>query len=168
MDSLSLKLSASQHPEFALNFFRNVFQASLGHLWAGLLRMMRAFRVFRLFKRVESLRKIMTSLGKAVPGVANAFFIQAKKGQRVLLMNVFRWSAMGNCYPSSHLYFQWKKVVSPIGSFPFIWERFSTEPWLWGKGYFIGHGICLNLLLGNFLHDTGGRVWNTMVGQHCR
>lgn len=43
----------------------------------GLLRMMRAFRVFRLFKRVESLRKIMQSLSKAVPGVANAFFIQA-------------------------------------------------------------------------------------------
>eukprot|EP00438_Fugacium_kawagutii_P021874 Skav233043 [mRNA] locus=scaffold909:1200592:1207125:- [translate_table: standard] len=42
-----------------------------------LLRMMRAFRVFRLFKRVESLRKIMQSLSKAVPGVANAFFIQA-------------------------------------------------------------------------------------------
>ena len=47
---------------------------------AGLLRMMRAFRVFRLFKRVESLRKIMQSLSKAVPGVANAFLIQAKLG----------------------------------------------------------------------------------------
>jgi hypothetical protein len=41
-----------------------------------LLRMMRAFRVFRLFKRVESLRKIMSSLAKAVPGVMNAFLIQ--------------------------------------------------------------------------------------------
>jgi len=41
-----------------------------------LLRMMRAFRVFRLFKRVESLRKIMSSLAKAIPGVMNAFLIQ--------------------------------------------------------------------------------------------
>jgi len=41
-----------------------------------LLRMMRAFRVFRLFKRVPSLRKILNSLAKAVPGVMNAFLIQ--------------------------------------------------------------------------------------------
>lgn len=41
----------------------------------SLLRMMRAFRVFRLFKRIKSLNKILVSLGKAVPGVANAFFI---------------------------------------------------------------------------------------------
>ncbi|KAJ8598319.1 hypothetical protein CTAYLR_007547 [Chrysophaeum taylorii] len=41
----------------------------------GLLRMMRAFRVFRLFKRVKSLNKIVVSLGKAMPGVVNAFFI---------------------------------------------------------------------------------------------
>jgi hypothetical protein len=40
-----------------------------------LLRMMRAFRVFRLFKRVKSLGKIMESLGKAIPGVLNAFVI---------------------------------------------------------------------------------------------
>jgi len=41
-----------------------------------LLRMMRAFRVFRLFKRIASLRKIMNSLARAVPGVMNAFLIQ--------------------------------------------------------------------------------------------
>ena len=41
----------------------------------GLLRPFRAFRVFRLFKRVPSLAKIMSSLAKAVPGVANAFLI---------------------------------------------------------------------------------------------
>lgn len=41
-----------------------------------LLRMMRAFRVFRLFKRIESLRKILNSLGNAIPGVMNAFLIQ--------------------------------------------------------------------------------------------
>lgn len=41
-----------------------------------LLRMMRAFRVFRLFKRIASLRKILTSLANAVPGVMNAFLIQ--------------------------------------------------------------------------------------------
>ena len=39
------------------------------------LRMMRAFRVFRLFKRVKSLNKIVVSLGKAMPGVMNAFLI---------------------------------------------------------------------------------------------
>jgi len=42
-----------------------------------LLRMMRAFRVFRLFKRVKSLAKILTSLANAIPGVMNAFLIQA-------------------------------------------------------------------------------------------
>jgi hypothetical protein len=52
----------------------SVFQVPLpGPL--SLLRMMRAFRVFRLFKRIKSLNKILVSLGKAVPGVANAFFI---------------------------------------------------------------------------------------------
>jgi len=39
------------------------------------LRMLRAFRVFRLFKRIKSLNKIIVSLGKAVPGVLNAFFV---------------------------------------------------------------------------------------------
>jgi len=39
------------------------------------LRLLRAFRVFRLFKRVKSLNKIIVSLGKAVPGVSNAFLI---------------------------------------------------------------------------------------------
>ncbi len=67
---LSLKLSGQP--------LKHIFK--LWHSWAGLLRMMRAFRVFRLFKRVESLRKIMQSLSKAVPGVANAFLIQAKLG----------------------------------------------------------------------------------------
>jgi len=38
----------------------------------GQLRMLRAFRVFRLFKRIESLNKIITSLGRAVPGIINA------------------------------------------------------------------------------------------------
>ena len=41
----------------------------------SLLRLMRAFRVFRLFKRVKSLNKIIVSLGKAIPGVMNAFLI---------------------------------------------------------------------------------------------
>ena len=40
-----------------------------------LLRTLRAFRVFRLFKRVKSLNKIVVSLGKAMPGVMNAFLI---------------------------------------------------------------------------------------------
>lgn len=41
-----------------------------------LLRMLRAFRVFRLFKRVASLRKILNSLAKAMPGMRDAFLIQ--------------------------------------------------------------------------------------------
>ena len=41
----------------------------------ALLRCVRALRVFRLFKRVESLRKILESLARAVPGVMNAFLI---------------------------------------------------------------------------------------------
>jgi hypothetical protein len=43
---------------------------------AKLIKMLRAFRVFRLFNRIESLRKIIASIMKAVPGVANAFVIQ--------------------------------------------------------------------------------------------
>ena len=39
------------------------------------LRLLRAFRVFRLFKRVKSLNKIIVSLGRAAPGVSNAFLI---------------------------------------------------------------------------------------------
>ena len=34
--------------------------------------MLRAFRVFRLFKRIQSLNKIITSLGYALPGIFNA------------------------------------------------------------------------------------------------
>merc|ERR1712187_1009727 len=42
-----------------------------------MLRMMRAFRTFRLFKKVKSLNKIIVSLVHAVPGMMNAFFINA-------------------------------------------------------------------------------------------
>jgi len=41
----------------------------------NMLRMIRAFRVFRLFKRVRSLKKIITALAHAVPGVMNAFLL---------------------------------------------------------------------------------------------
>ena len=41
----------------------------------GLLRCIRALRVFRLFKRVASLKKILVSLARALPGVVNAFLI---------------------------------------------------------------------------------------------
>jgi len=43
----------------------------------SMLRMMRAFRVFRLFKRVPSLNKIIVTIFRAIPGVANAFLILA-------------------------------------------------------------------------------------------
>ena len=36
------------------------------------LRIVRAFRVFRLFNRIKSLRKILVSLAKALPGMVNA------------------------------------------------------------------------------------------------
>ncbi|CAK9079810.1 Voltage-dependent T-type calcium channel subunit alpha-1I (CaVT.3) (Voltage-gated calcium channel subunit alpha Cav3.3) [Durusdinium trenchii] len=52
----------------------DVFQVQLpGPL--SLLRMMRAFRVFRLFKRVQSLKKILDSLTKALPSHINSFGI---------------------------------------------------------------------------------------------
>jgi len=38
-----------------------------------LVRMLRAFRVFRLFGRVESLKKIIVMIHRALPGVASAF-----------------------------------------------------------------------------------------------
>jgi len=43
---------------------------------AKLIKMLRAFRVFRLFNRIESMRKIIASIMKAIPGVVNAFVIQ--------------------------------------------------------------------------------------------
>merc|ERR1711966_418231 len=43
---------------------------------AKLIKMLRAFRVFRLFNRIESMRKIIASIVKAIPGVLNAFLIQ--------------------------------------------------------------------------------------------
>ena len=39
------------------------------------LKMLRAFRVFRLFKRIKSLNKIIVALGRALPGVTNAFLV---------------------------------------------------------------------------------------------
>jgi len=39
--------------------------------------MLRAFRVFRLFGRIASLRKILLSIRKAIPGVMNAFIIMS-------------------------------------------------------------------------------------------
>jgi len=41
----------------------------------SLVRMLRAFRVFRLFGRIPSLRKILSSIELAIPGVMNAFVI---------------------------------------------------------------------------------------------
>merc|ERR1711904_701106 len=43
---------------------------------AKLIKMLRCFRVFRLFNRIESMRRIIASIMKAIPGVANAFVIQ--------------------------------------------------------------------------------------------
>lgn len=40
-----------------------------------LVRMLRAFRVFRLFGRVESLKKIIVMIHRALPGVASAFML---------------------------------------------------------------------------------------------
>jgi len=40
-----------------------------------IVRLFRAFRVFRLFGRVESLKKIIDTIWKAVPGVINAFIL---------------------------------------------------------------------------------------------
>jgi len=39
------------------------------------LRLFRAFRVFRLFGRIESLKKILDTVWKAIPGVINAFIL---------------------------------------------------------------------------------------------
>lgn len=39
------------------------------------IRMFRAFRIFRLFSRVESMKKIITAIVKALPGVRDAFLI---------------------------------------------------------------------------------------------
>ena len=47
------------------------------------LRIVRAFRVFRLFNRIKSLRKILASLAKALPGMLNAAAVQ------VLVMCIF-------------------------------------------------------------------------------
>jgi len=60
-----------------------------------LLRMMRAFRVFRLFKRVPSLKKIMDSLAKAIPGVVNAFIIQILVMCIYAILAVEFWSTWG-------------------------------------------------------------------------
>jgi hypothetical protein len=40
-----------------------------------IIKLMRAFRVFRLFNRVQSMKKILASIGKAVPGMVSAFGI---------------------------------------------------------------------------------------------
>jgi len=40
-----------------------------------MIRMLRAFRVFRLFNRVPSLKKLVDSLRRALPGVVHAFLI---------------------------------------------------------------------------------------------
>lgn len=49
----------------------------------SVLRLLRAFRVFRLFKRLENLRKIISCIERAIPGVANAF------GILVLVMSIY-------------------------------------------------------------------------------
>jgi len=76
-----------------------------------LLRMMRAFRVFRLFKRVKSLKRIMDSLGKAIPGVINAFIIQLLVISIYSILAVEFWS----------LYGRGGSVANELG------EHFSTD-----------------------------------------
>jgi hypothetical protein len=48
-----------------------------------IIKLMRAFRVFRLFNRVPSMKKILTSIGKAVPGMVSAF------GINILMMCIY-------------------------------------------------------------------------------
>mmetsp|Transcript_166777 Transcript_166777/g.320252 ORF Transcript_166777/g.320252 Transcript_166777/m.320252 type:complete len:488 (+) Transcript_166777:69-1532(+) len=51
----------------------DMMQFPMGAL--NLARMLRAFRVFRLFGRIESLRKTISMIQKALPGVMSAFLI---------------------------------------------------------------------------------------------
>ena len=62
---------------------------------AKLLRNMRAFRVFRLFKRIKSLNKIVVALGKALPGVMNAFLIMLLVMCIYALLAVEFWGQVG-------------------------------------------------------------------------
>jgi hypothetical protein len=68
-----------------------------------MLRMARAFRVFRLFGKVESLRKIIKSLQRALPGVVNSF------GMILLMMCIYAVLAVeffkdvyGDCLDGTH------------------------------------------------------------------
>ena len=56
-----------------------------------MLRIIRALRVFRIFKRVKSLRKILESVVRAIPGVINAFLIM------LMVMCIYAMLAVDFC-----------------------------------------------------------------------
>eukprot|EP00930_Biecheleria_cincta_P041139 TRINITY_DN28176_c0_g2_i1.p1 TRINITY_DN28176_c0_g2~~TRINITY_DN28176_c0_g2_i1.p1 ORF type:complete len:410 (-),score=78.04 TRINITY_DN28176_c0_g2_i1:261-1490(-) len=96
----------------------------------SLLRMMRAFRVFRLFKRIKSLNKILVSLGKAVPGVANAFFILFLMMciYSILAVEFFGDYAVSGSYPN--------ELGQEVGST-------TARRLVYGEEYFSNFGLAL-------------------------
>lgn len=68
-----------------------------------MLRMMRAFRVFRLFGKVESLRRILKSLQRALPGVVNSFLmILLMMAIYAVLAVAFFKDVYADCHDGTH------------------------------------------------------------------
>jgi hypothetical protein len=68
-----------------------------------MLRMMRAFRVFRLFGKVESLRRILKSLRRALPGVVNSFLmILLMMAIYAVLAVAFFKDVYSDCHDGTH------------------------------------------------------------------
>ena len=82
--------------------FMGVGQSSSGAF--GMLRMLRAFRILRLFRRIESLNKIIVSLGKAIPGLANAGLVMTLVMciYAILGVDLFGKHGLGGFYKNSN------------------------------------------------------------------
>merc|ERR1711937_1060688 len=99
---------------------------------AKLIKMLRAFRVFRLFNRIESMRKIIASIIKAIPGVANAFVIQLIFLCIYSVLSVEFFSFIG-CDKDSQGYV-FSKTTRTGG--PYLDDTLSAGYSCWGEEYY--------------------------------
>ena len=123
----------------------------------GLLRCIRALRVFRLFKRVASLKKILVSLARALPGVVNAFLIMfiVMCIYAILAVDFFR-----NAGHDGELAFEWCREAGDDGA-PGCPDYFTARGYEFGHEYFGNFAKAIFTLFQILTGDS----WSEAIGR---
>lgn len=130
----------------------------------GLLRCIRALRVFRLFKRVASLKKILVSLARALPGVVNAFLIMfiVMCIYAILAVDFFR-----NAGRDGKLAFEWCRAADDNAAGGDDSSGADCPDYFTSRGYEFGHEYFGNFAKAIFtlFQILTGDSWSEAIGR---